>query len=285
MGRLKRNLSWQCIQSSCPHLWTSWWVLGQVTALKMVQHIFTSYRVIDKIDLEENMVNMMGLYNPTEPLVRLIDELENGWEFAILGWQAIADTMMVSKGITLLAQTANFNEYIWEWLRQSNEIKIWASLKSWFHRAHREQISAVITTGKGIYNAAVNNKYIVPPPPPEDHYQAIEWFETIVHGKKNQSYRLELPTQANAVFTSSNSSVISQLAQSTVTINVIQAQLKTLSETSTDTTITERKFYCWGCGCNFTHGIKPWSAKKTGHKKRNSTRNDFGGVKRVVNDG
>ena len=51
---------------------------GQVAALKMLQHLFTSYGVIDEIDLKENAVKMIVLYNPTEPLARIIEKLENG---------------------------------------------------------------------------------------------------------------------------------------------------------------------------------------------------------------
>ena len=38
--------------------------LGQVTSLEMLQHIFKSYRLIDEIDLEENLVKIMGPYVP-----------------------------------------------------------------------------------------------------------------------------------------------------------------------------------------------------------------------------
>ena len=40
----------------------------QVPALTILQNLFSSYRVIDKINLEENAVKMMGLYDPAEPL-------------------------------------------------------------------------------------------------------------------------------------------------------------------------------------------------------------------------
>ena len=52
---------------------------------------------------------MMGSYDPVEPLSRLIKQLEKGRDFALEGEQKIADVMMVSKGITLLAHTAMFN--------------------------------------------------------------------------------------------------------------------------------------------------------------------------------
>ena len=38
----------------------------------MLKHVFTSYMVIDKFDLEENAVKMMGIYDPAEPLAHLI---------------------------------------------------------------------------------------------------------------------------------------------------------------------------------------------------------------------
>ena len=41
---------------------------GQVSSLTMIQHLLKSYEAIDEIDLEENAVDMMGIYDPTEPI-------------------------------------------------------------------------------------------------------------------------------------------------------------------------------------------------------------------------
>ena len=46
--------------------------LGQLSALTMLQYIFSRYGVIDKIDLEVETVKMIGLYNPAEPLAQII---------------------------------------------------------------------------------------------------------------------------------------------------------------------------------------------------------------------
>ena len=59
--------------------------------------------------------------------------------------------MMVSKRITLLAQTENFNEDIREWRRQTANIKKWSTLKIFFCQSHCEQIKEVATAGKGGY--------------------------------------------------------------------------------------------------------------------------------------
>ena len=63
---------------------------------------------------------MMGPYDPTEALSRLIEQLERGREFARAEGQQISDAMIMSKGITLLAQTGIFNDDIREWIRQLN---------------------------------------------------------------------------------------------------------------------------------------------------------------------
>ena len=43
------------------------------------------------------------------------------------GGQTIVKTMMVSKGITLLSQTATFYEKNQEWIRQNIDLKTWAT--------------------------------------------------------------------------------------------------------------------------------------------------------------
>ena len=88
---------------------------GQVYAIDMLQHILTSYRAIDKTDLDENEVKTMEPYDSTEPLARLIEKLEKGREFVRVGGKTITEMIMVSKGINLLSQTAIFNKDIREW--------------------------------------------------------------------------------------------------------------------------------------------------------------------------
>ena len=195
---------------------------GQVSTLTMLQHLFSSYGAIDKIDLEDNSVKMMGRYDPTEPLARLIEQLEKGREFARAEGQTISDAMMMSKGITLLAQTGIFNYDIREWRQQSADLRTWSKCKYFPHRAHQEQKIAVTTAGKGGYTATVQKIYSAPPPSPEEHHEAIEDIKKIVQGMRTQGYELEGLAQANAVLTSSNYAVTAQVAHMTVTMNAIQ---------------------------------------------------------------
>ena len=84
---------------------------------------------------------------------------------------------------------------------------------------------------------------------------------------KTQSYELEGLAQSNVALAIYNSEVMEKLAHITVTMNVIQAQLKTLLLTIKNSTITKRKLYCWRYRRKFTHGSKTCYAKRTGHKE------------------
>ena len=99
---------------------------GQVSALTILQNLFSSCGAINKIDLKENAVKMMGPYDPAEPLAQLTNKLEKGRKFSRERGHKISDDMMTSKGITLLAQTEIFNDDIREWRRQYADLKMWA---------------------------------------------------------------------------------------------------------------------------------------------------------------
>ena len=129
--------------------------------------------MIEYIYLKENAVKMMVPYNPEEPLSQLIEQLENRKEFARAGDQKISDAIMVSKGITLLAQMGISDDDIQEWRRQSTDLKMWTKYEFFFHQEHWYQKRAVIAAGKGGYTAKMQNIYGVPPPLTEEHHEVI----------------------------------------------------------------------------------------------------------------
>ena len=164
--------------------------------------------------------------------------------------------MMVSKGITLLEKTEMSNKNIREWRRQTTDQNTWTHYNIFFRQYHCKQSRAVTTAGKGQYTAAVQNIYGVPPPPAEEHNGKIDNLHTITQGIQTHSYEMEGLSQDNAVLTRSNSAVMEQLEHITVTMNNMQAQLKTLASDPTNQTRSNRKYYYWSCESNCTHGIK-----------------------------
>ena len=74
--------------------------------------------------------------------------------------------------------------------------------------------------------------------------------------------------QSNAVLTSSNSSVVTQLAQMTVTMYDMQAQIKKLSSTTTKPTRTNIQYNSWICGKKTLVEVKPsWKRKQATRRK------------------
>ena len=102
---------------------------------------------------------------------------------------------------------------------------------------------------------------------------------------QTHSYKREGLAQDNTILNSSNSIVVALLAHMNVTINVLQAQLKTMSSTSINPTIYKRKVYCLGFRNNFTRGSKKFMAKKIYIQRSPTTRNYLGETKRSVNGG
>ena len=88
----------------------------------------------------------------------------------------------------------------------------------------------------------MKNIYGVLTPPPEEHHEAIDHINTIVQGMQTHIYELEVLAQANAVLTSSNSELMVQLAQITVTMNAMQAQLNNFSSATTNPTRIKKKY-------------------------------------------
>ena len=131
----------------------------------------------------------------------------------------------------------------------------------------------VTTAGKGGYTA--------PPPSPVEHHEVIEDIQIIVQGMRTQGYDPEGMVQDNAVLTSSNFAVTAQLAQMTMFMNAIQAQLKTLASAQNNQARQKSNFYCWSCGRNFTHGRITCPAKKEGNQEEAYYKKKYGWQRNV----
>ena len=83
--------------------------------------------------------------------------------------------------------------------------------------------------------------------------------------------------QANAVLTSSNYAVMAHLEQMNVTMNSMQAQLKTLASSQNNQARPKIKFYFWSYVRKFTHRRKTCSAKKAVHQEEAYYKKRMGG--------
>ena len=124
-----------------------------------------------------------------------------------------------------------------------------------------------------------------PPPPPEEHHETIEDIQRIIQVMQVQSYDLEGLAQDNAVVTRSNSAVLAQLAQITVTMNAIQAQLKKLASAQTNQSRSKVITTAGVAVAISLTGAKPAHQIKQETKMKCTKRKGWVAVKRDVNDG
>jgi hypothetical protein len=271
---------------------------SQVTALALMSHLYDNYGLIDDVDLETNQVTMMKPYDPETPLANLVDQLQRGRNFANIGDQGLTDGMLISKGITLLSNTAVFNDDIKDWNRQDSKDKTWANFKTHFQRAHRERRKAVTTAGQGGYNASVHNVYgynatvnnVYGNADDEAHralqQAAADSLSTIAGGMADNQTNLTELSQANAVLTASNTTMAAQMAQLMSGMQLLQTQMaqNTAGNGGKGSTGNGRRnnpnplpwAYCWSHGkCKHTGAV--CQKKKEGHKDAATMENKMGG--------
>lgn len=103
----------------------------------------------------------MKPYNLEHPMAKLIQKLEKGCNFAREDKKLFTDDMIIFKGITLLTNTAVFNQVIKEMEKEAHSVKTWNNFKLHFQASHRDQRKMVTMAGQGGYNATVNHIYRV----------------------------------------------------------------------------------------------------------------------------
>jgi hypothetical protein len=256
---------------------------SQVTAFALMEHLYDNYGLIDDVDLEVNQVTMMKPYDPETPLALLVAQLQRGRTFANIGGHGLTDGMLISKGITLLSNTAVFNDDIKDWNRLNATEKTWANFKSHFQRAHRERRKAVTTAGQGGYNASVHNVYgynatvnNVYGNAEDDAVRALQQaatdsLSTIAGGLADNQTGLAELAQANAVLTATNTTMAAQMAQLMSGMQLLQTQMAAGPAAAPSAGNGRRNnpnplpwAYCWSHG-KCKHSGKDCKKKKDGH--------------------
>ena len=99
------------------HLDTIFDKLGGIankTTHGIIIFIYQEYGDIDDMDIKNIYAMMMTLYNLEKPFTTIINQIKNGRTFTLEVEQAISEDMIISKGFTLLANTALFHQDIQE---------------------------------------------------------------------------------------------------------------------------------------------------------------------------
>ena len=111
---------------------------ANVTAINIVEHLYTTYGRITSMDLEQNDIRMKAPYDPTQPIENLFNQLEEGQEYAEAGQAPLSTLQLINTAYLLVFKTGVYRDACRDWNRRTPITKTWANFKQDFNLANQE---------------------------------------------------------------------------------------------------------------------------------------------------
>ena len=111
---------------------------AKVTLRQLLNHLVTTYAVIDQFDLEKNQGKMTARYDPIAPIETLFEQITNGIAYAKLGDTPFTSKQIVDTALLSLAKTGVFHDDLKEWNRNPPFSRDWNTFIVHFAKAHRK---------------------------------------------------------------------------------------------------------------------------------------------------
>ena len=100
----------------------------------LLMHLFENYGNITQLELEDNDTKMRALWDPNSPFDCLIQQLEDGQDYADDGGQPYTADQLLRIAYTLVFKTGLYFEDCKAWNAKPNNEKTWTTFKTHFHR-------------------------------------------------------------------------------------------------------------------------------------------------------
>ena len=137
----------------------------------LLTHLFENYGNITQLELEDNDTKMRALWDPNSPFDCLVQQLEDGQDYADDGGQPYTTDQLLCIAYTLVFKTGLYFEDCKAWNAKPNNDKTWTTFKTHFHRAQRLLRDQLRTTKLASLtsNVAIHPHPNETQPPPEYH--------------------------------------------------------------------------------------------------------------------
>ena len=134
-------------------------------------HLFENYGNITQFELENNDTKMRTLWDPNSPFDCLVQQLEDGQDYADAGGQPYTTDQLLHIAYTLVFKNGLYFEACKAWNAKTNNGKTWTNFKAHFHRAQyllRDQLRTAKQAGF-TSNIPIHPHPNKTQPPPEYH--------------------------------------------------------------------------------------------------------------------
>ena len=135
----------------------------------LLTHLFENYGNITQLELEDNDTKMRALWDPNSPFDCLVQQLEDGQDYADDAGQPYTANQLLRILYTLVFKTGLYFEDCKAWNAKPNNDKTWTTFKTHFHHAQRLLRDQLCTTKQAGFtsNVAIHHHPNETQPPPE----------------------------------------------------------------------------------------------------------------------
>ena len=135
------------------------------TIRNLLTHLFDNYGNITQLELEDNDTKMRALWDPNSPFDCLVQQLEDGQDYADDGGQPYTTDQLLCIAYTLVFKTGLYFEDCKAWKAKPNNEKTWTNFKAHFQRAQRLLRDQLRTTKQAGFTSNFAMQGQTQPPP------------------------------------------------------------------------------------------------------------------------
>ena len=135
------------------------------TIRNLLTHLFDNYGNITQLELEDNDTKMRALWDPNSPFDCLVQQLEDGQDYADDGGQPYTTDQLLRIAYTLVFKTGLYFEDCKAWNAKPNNEKTWTNFKAHFQRAQRLLRDQLRTTKQAGFTSNFAMQGQTQPPP------------------------------------------------------------------------------------------------------------------------
>jgi hypothetical protein len=254
---------------------------NNITVLQMITHLFTEYGQAQGTDLDANLINMQKDWNPEDPFVVIIDQIEDASDIAADAHMPFSPEQILHFAEGIVNRTNMFFDDMKEWrLRPANR-RTWPLFQVFVtgkHRALKEQQRTAKAAGYHTTNFInLGNKK-------DDHSGGEDQFAFAADALAKLADATTSDREAMANLSTTVSTMATQLKEATELITKLKKQLDNKNNNATTTTANNNNtkkvlYYCWSHGytTNPDHNSCKCNNPKEGHQKEATIENNMGG--------
>ena len=261
--------------------------LANRTTLNLLDHLFTNYAVIHPTELSNNDNNMKKPWNPADPFEVIIDQIDQGVEFASDGNAPLSAISILNTAYALVFNCGAYHQELVEWdNKPANDRATWAQFKTFMLQKQMLRNRRPVLPNP---NAAMMGYYMPPAPdmscyPPNGAFPMPYAPHPFQPPPPNDTYKENAAPSTNDQpdqFAAATTNLETRLAELTALVEKL-ATGKPTQQPRRPRKKPDPNGYCWTHGYVVSHGhnSKTCNSKADGHQDEATRTNTLRGSTR-----